>query len=109
MGLIADQSHLTVIDPALEAKRQQTYPGMAHFARSGPDGKTCRQCEFWTGCGGESGYYARNGRHGGGLKPRSCVRYREMMDGIGPGVPHNAQACKYFAESKMPPTLTDKR
>lgn len=109
MGLIAQQGHLTVTDPALETKRAQTFPGMAHFARSGPEGKTCRHCLSWTGCGGETGYYAKKGIYGGQLKPRSCVRYRTMMqDEIGPGVPHTAPACKYFSENTSPPAIVGK-
>lgn len=108
MGLIPEQSNLTVIDPALEAKRRQTYPGMAHFAGSGPTGKTCRGCLEWTGCGEQTGYYSKNGRHGGGLKPRPCAKYKSLMDSIGPGVPHTAPACKYFNENQSPPSLTYK-
>lgn len=109
MGLIPDQSHLTVIDPAFETKRNRTYPGMAHFAESGPTGKTCRECQAWTGCGGDRGYYAKKGRHGGALKPRACARYREMMMGnTGPGVPHDARACKYFEQIDAVPSLTEK-
>lgn len=108
MGLIPDQEKLTVIDPVFESKRKQTAPGMAHFAGSGPERKTCRECSEWTGCGQESGYYSKNGRHSGGLKPRSCMRYRILMQGIGPGVPHTAPACKYFVQSDTPPSLTYK-
>lgn len=110
MGLIAEQSHLTVTDPAMETKRQQTYPGMAHFARSGPEGRTCRQCQSWTGCGGETGYYAKKGMYGGMVKPRSCSTYRDLMQGeVGPGVPHTAMACKYFSKNETPPTITAKQ
>lgn len=106
MGLIAEQSHLTVTDRSLETKRQQTFPGMAHFAKSGPEGFTCRQCVSWTGCGGESGYYAKKGMYGGMIKPRSCHQYKTLMQGdIGPGVPHTAGACKYFSENRSPPPI----
>lgn len=109
MGLIPDQSNLTVIDKAFEATRRSTAPGMAHFAGTGPNGRTCRECLSWTGCGGESGYYAKKGRHGGALKPRACDKYREMMqDDVGPGVPHNTHACKYFSENATPPSLAEK-
>lgn len=109
MGLIAEQSHLTVLDPAFEAKRNRTYPGMAHFAGTGPAGSSCRLCLFWTGCGFEDGWYAKKGKHGGKLKPRSCAKHRELMQGdIGPAIPYDAAACKYFSESPAPPTITEK-
>jgi hypothetical protein len=109
MGLIAEQSHLTVLDPDFEAKRNRTYPGMAHFAGTGPSGQVCRSCLFWTGCGVDSGYYAKNGKHGGQLKPRACARHRALMGGeIGPAIPHGASACKYFDESKTPPAITER-
>lgn len=110
MGLIPEQSHLTVTDPAMESKRAQTFPGMAHFARSGPERRLCRECLFWTGCGGEVGYYAKKGLYGGSIKPRSCSKYKELMQGdIGPGVPHTAQACKYFQENVEPPPIVAKQ
>lgn len=109
MGLIVEQPNLTVINPALESARRSTYPGMAHFAGSGPAGVTCRQCRDWTGCGQESGYYAKKGKHGGVLKPRPCGTYRALMGGeIGPAVPHDARACKYFIETPTPPSLTER-
>jgi hypothetical protein len=106
MGLIPE-GHLTVFDPKMESIRAQTAPGMAHFAGGGPNGATCRVCEFWTGCGRESGYYAKKGMYGGIVKPRPCSRYRDLMGGdVGPGVPHATRACKYFAENKKPPPIT---
>lgn len=101
--------HLTQVDPTFERKRRSTYPGMAHFAGSGPDQATCRGCAFWTGCGAEDGYYAKTGKHGGTIKPRSCSKYRDMMRGdVGPGIPHDAAACKYFQENPTPPAIVYK-
>lgn len=111
MGLVAGDlaSHFTQVDPAFEQKRNKTQPGMAHFAGSGPEGLTCRQCEHWTGCGQESGYYAKNGKHGGVLKPRSCAKYQRLMQGeVGPGVPHETSACKYFDVNMEAPAVTYK-
>lgn len=107
MGLIQSQLNLTVLDNQFETQRRQTHPGMAHFAGDGP--KTCRECQNWTGCGREVGYYAKKGNHGGTLKPRPCAKYKELMLGeVGPGVPHNARACKYFSASDQPPSITHK-
>ena len=108
MGLIA-QDNLTVVDRDFESKRRQTSPGMAHFSGTGPAGKTCRECAAWTGCGKEDGYFARKGRHGGIIKPRPCAQYRALMQGdVGPGVPHDSRACKYFSESKSVPPVVAK-
>lgn len=104
MGLIQDQPSLTVLNPDLEDKRRRTWPGMAHWAGTGPTGKTCRMCNSWTGCGVESGYYANGGKHKGAVKPRPCEKYQELMAGeTGPAIPHETQACKYFSENPLPP------
>lgn len=106
MGLIAEQRGLFVTDPALEAKRRNTSPGMAHFAGSGPERRTCRECRLWTGCGQDGGYYSKKGVHAGALKPRACQQYRDLMQGdVGPGVPHHAMACKYFVENADAPPI----
>lgn len=109
MGLIAEQKNLTVIDPSFESKRQATHPGMAHFAGSGEPGKRCRECTLWTGCAGETGYYAKKGNYGGMIKPRACEKYRELMQGVGPGVPHDAAACRFFVENPNPPPIYQKQ
>ncbi len=109
MGLIPDQDHLTVTDPAFEMQRTRTWPGMAHFAGTGPKNKTCRECIYWSNCGADPGYYSRSGKHRGVIKPRSCAKYRTMMsNNIGPAVPHNALACKHFELDDTPPTITDR-
>lgn len=109
MGLITDQPGLTILDPDFEAKRRRTQPGMAHFAGTGPQGSTCRECLFWTGCGVDSGYYAKNGKHSGGLKPRSCQKHRDLMRGdIGSPILHDTASCKYFSESVAPPPIRER-
>ncbi len=101
--------HLTVIDPALDSARSRTVPGMAHWAGSGPKGKTCRQCLFWDNCGADPGYYAKTGKHHGSIKPRSCRKYQQMMNNIeGPAVPHTAAACKYFSPNDVSPQIMGK-
>lgn len=110
MGLIQEQEGLTVIDPNTERLRRATYPGMAHFAGTGPKGKTCRECVFWTNCGLLVKYYSKSGMYGGTIKPLACAKYKELMRGeIGPAVPHDASACKYFAETATPYPITERR
>jgi hypothetical protein len=110
MGLLIGEaeSHLTNTNPALQAKRGKTYPGMAHFATTGPENTSCRECVFW-GAGARHDYYALGGKPGGALKPHPCAKYRTMMRGEqGPGVPHDAPSCKYFEASTEPPGLRAK-
>lgn len=110
MGLIPEQDHLTVTDAAFEAQRLKTWPGMAHFAGSGPALTTCRSCMLWNNCGADPGYYAPTSKHRGGIKPRSCGKYQQLMSGeIGPAIPHTAAACKYFVLNAEPPKITERR
>lgn len=97
--------HLTQTDPEFEAMRRRTYPGMAHFAGTGPKGTTCRQCKHWDGAGEQTGYFSKTGKNGGVIKPRSCSKHRELMRGqTGPAIPHNAASCKHYEEAaEIPP------
>lgn len=56
----------------------KTLPGMAHWAGSGPPGKTCGQCKE----------YRKN----------RCDKYRRMMERGGPQFGDGASACKFFVE-----------
>lgn len=107
MGLIRGKTKLTMLDSNLERQRDQTWPGMAHFAGTGIARFTCRQCGHWTGCGVESGYHPANGKFSGLIKPRPCEKYATMMGVVaGPAVPHDARACKYFVENPAPPAIS---
>ena len=76
-----------------------THKGMAHFAGTGPKGRTCRECINWLG----GDYYRSGGRL---LKPASCAEFKRRMNGKeGPKVPHNASACNCFAPSENPPKI----
>lgn len=108
MGIVS-RGGLTILDADLEKKRNATYPGMAHFAGTGPAGKTCRECIFWTGCGERVRYYAKGGVHGGVIRPQACAKYKELMREVGPAVPFTALACKYFAETATPFPITETR
>jgi len=108
MGLRAEQGHLTTLDARFEKQRKATVPGMAHFAKSGPAGKTCRECFHWDGCGEGDGYHSINGRYRGALKPRACNKYRELMGATGNAIPHQTAACKYFEVNDDPPVVARK-
>jgi hypothetical protein len=73
---------------------------MAFWASTGPEGKTCRECRFFRA----DGYYAKGGKHRGALKPATCARYSQMMQGaMGNKFDGATFACKYFEENTTPP------
>ena len=91
--------------PELSRQIAASYPGMAHFAGTGPTGKSCRECAFYV----TDGYYSKTGGHRGALKPGRCRKYREMMRGQwGEKFSYAAQACKYFEQAEKPPTAFEK-
>jgi hypothetical protein len=78
--------YLTDADnPELAARVRATVPGMAHFAGTGPEGKTCRECIEWTLVG----------------RKRLCAKYRSLMDKWGDQyIPPLTAACKYFVQNE---------
>jgi len=80
-----DASGLTVLDPNFQYQRERTKPGMAHWAGTGPRGKTCGDCEFLTKI-----------QHGLGMSAR-CGRYHQMMGRWGTvKIPESTPSCKYY-------------
>ncbi len=94
-------AHLThVLPPEIEAQHRASVPGMAHFALTGPAGRTCRECVNW---GRGKKKFARDC---GDLKPCRCAKFRSLMHGVeGDGVPHDTPSCKFFAARDNPPHL----
>lgn len=68
-----------------------THVGQAHFAASGPIGKTCRECARWR-------FVKQWKANGGPPKPSPCAKYNELMRGWGCSVPHDAWACRHFEQ-----------
>jgi hypothetical protein len=66
-----------------------THAGMAHFAGTGPAGKTCRECSLWRFEG-----YKKTDR-----KPKNGA----CEKGLGARFVYNALACKYFEQNETPP------
>ena len=97
--------HLTqAFDAGMNAAIQNSHPGMAHFAGSGPAGKVCRECKFFASLG----HHEKRGVHGGRLKDATCRKYSALMNGEGPRVPPSASACKFFEENPNPPAMFDR-
>ena len=84
----------------MAAMQAATAHGMAFWAGSGPEDRTCRECKLW-------GWYRPHKRtEEGALRPRCCAAYRAMNQGVqGGGVPHDIPACKYFRPTDEPPAI----
>lgn len=95
------QDKLTAPDPAQTRAAQASFPGMAHFAGTGPRGMTCRDCEFWFHTAYD--YYSKTGKHHGLIRPATCTKYRMLTGQKGALVPDNAAACRHFQIDNDPP------
>jgi hypothetical protein len=78
-----------------------THPGMAHFAGTGPQFKTCRDCAHWDH--GPQDYHPKRGKFGGLIKPAPCRKYRAVANINGDKVPDDAAACKHFSPAAIVP------
>ena len=88
-------------DDDLSIKAGMTEPGMAYFAGTGPAGKFCGDCKFWT-------YYRQvskprfNRRTGAeeypAFKWRGCGKFRNLTGHVGPQIDSKLHACKYFGQ-----------
>lgn len=97
-GAIATESisrHLTsMFDQTAEDGVRETPPGMAHWAGTGPSGKSCRECGHWKTRGR---YASAANRHAAGeLKPSPCGKYESLMQQKGPPIEHWRRACRHF-------------
>jgi hypothetical protein len=75
--------------------------GMAHFAGTGPDGKTCGDCKFrgyyrqrqqpaWDACLQRE--VVKTYRHSG------CEKFKRLAGHHGPAVDADNKSCKYFEQ-----------
>lgn len=104
MTTLLDYTDRLIRDTEVDRKARQTHSGQAHWAGSGPSGASCRGCEHfaWKVTGG---WHSLNGKHAGAPKPAQCSQFRKMTGRAGDSIPHDAQACKYFAATKTPQPL----
>lgn len=105
MTILSSSLPLTEPGPVdYSALARNSFPGMAHFAGTGPTGQSCRQCVHWRI--GAADWYAPGGKHGGAPKPRGCQAFLKFTMGReGPKVPHDARSCKHFEASPEPTPL----
>jgi hypothetical protein len=87
--------HLTdgYADPELARQIRSTWPGMAHFAASGPLGATCGQCAFF-------GYWHtvtnKKGRCQSVYHSNRCAKFRDLTGKRGDPIAPYIESCKYF-------------
>jgi hypothetical protein len=91
LGILLGPTHVVPRDgPGRQAERLRLHPGIrhlqehedsyngqAHFARTGPEGKLCRECD-----------HLFSGR---------CRVFAKLQGSWGPVLPSDAQACRYFS------------
>ena len=65
-----------------------SFPGMAHFAGTGPVGIRCRDCAFWKLPARPT---SKSNEH------RPCAKYTQLMNGkTGKNVPGGAFSCRHY-------------
>lgn len=101
MTLFKDEisDHLT--EAPADRMARASYPGMAHFASTGPRGKTCRECVFWAH--GPHDYRSKNGKYRGLIEPAPCRKFQQLTSAPGDKIPDDAMACKYFSQNDIAP------
>jgi hypothetical protein len=82
MGLLRTSSLPLTLSPH-DRMASETYIGQAHFALSGPPGKTCGDCRHFADERGQRG---------------RCQKFTHLTDRIGKPYPAYARSCKYFEE-----------
>jgi hypothetical protein len=69
--------------------RADMRPGMAYFAKTGPAGKTCGDCEH-------RGYYRDSATSRSSYWVSKCGQFKAMTGRHGADVKTDYPACKYF-------------
>lgn len=90
---------LTVLDRDFNEMVRNTPSGMAHWAGTGPKGRTCRECLYFGGPPGSKPEYNTHGL----LKKAKCLQYTTLSHRDGRPIPHDSAACKFFHENDKPP------
>ncbi len=95
--------HLTQpYDSDTQDRIKSTPAGMAHWAGSGPENKTCRECKFML----KHGNFSTNAKKNAGrLKPVKCAKHESMMGGKGASFDPATSACRFFQQDPEPPSL----
>ncbi len=95
MSILTDmQSHLTSPNQHVTAAASLSFPGMAHFAKTGPLGASCRDCCYWEDDAPENNSQANT--HRTKANQACCAKYRQLTGHLGKKVPGDAAACRHF-------------
>jgi len=94
------QAHLT--PGPFDRMAKDTFPGQAHFAGTGPELKTCRECAHWDHAGAHD-YRSKRGMFSGLIQPARCRQFKELTGTHGDKVPDDAAACKHFSQATVVP------
>jgi hypothetical protein len=86
----------------ISERQQNTVPGMASWAGSGPPGRVCGDCQFkgyWHDGSGVPLPY-EPGLPPGSRRSKGCTKYYSLMGQPGPEIDADMPACRYFQESE---------
>lgn len=84
-------------DCDFDARIKRTHLGQAHFAGTGPEGKTCRECVHFS----SGGYFSKSDRERAKtLKPGLCTA--PMPGKARRKFPHTALSCSLFEQDPEP-------
>lgn len=94
---ISGTENLTVPNPALAALQAVSVPGMAHWATTGPDGKSCFGCALFRQIRKPVGQDREIPREGRCLK---FIRVNRALHGHASVyyIPPTTPSCRYFTE-----------
>jgi hypothetical protein len=88
--------NLTQAHPSELAQQiRNTAPGQAHWAGTGPAGRTCGECEhfnYWRQIYNRSGAITHTEQHQG------CKKYEQLTNKKGPKIDKQLLACRHFQE-----------
>lgn len=94
MSIQRDPLSLKLTAAPIDKHARVSHPGMAHFAGTGPDNMTCRQCLSFQHK--PYSYRSKTGKYRGLIMPAPCAKYKAITGAVGAAVPDDAPACKYF-------------
>uniref|UniRef100_UPI003BA8A676 hypothetical protein n=1 Tax=Stappia sp. TaxID=1870903 RepID=UPI003BA8A676 len=110
--LLKMSDHMTAAP--CDPQARQTYVGQVHFAGSGPEGRTCRECRHWfvwknvfdeglpRRVPSPPPYYgAKHKETANELMPARC--HVPLPGKARLSVPHHAAACRFFDPAEHPP------
>ena len=101
------QMQTRMFDDETERGMRVTPPGMAHWSGTGPEGTTCRECNFYS----YEGRYASNSKKhsAGGLKPGRCKKFKQLMNKKGATFAHSKASCRHFEVHPNPPVAVEQK